>query len=146
MTPRFRLLVLPLFVACGAPPHADILVLETHSAAIQNGVLVQSVGIESYGGTFTALLQQGCRLPCLATSTFTTSEDSQTVIRLHVLRGDTGAAAGQHSLAHIAISGFPPAARGTPQVEATFSASGDSLSVSAWDAVTGVKYAVTRNR
>ena len=82
MKPRFCFLVLPLFMACGAPPHAGNLVLETRSDAIRNGVLVQSVGIESFGGTFTPLLQQGCRLPCLTTSTFTTSEEQGTSTRL----------------------------------------------------------------
>jgi molecular chaperone DnaK (HSP70) len=137
------LLAVLILVGCKAPPPTGS-VIESHSAAIRDGVLTQSIGIETLGQRFTPFLTIGCRLPCLKSSTFSTSEDSQTQIKLHVLRGDSGRSSDQHSLGTYSISGFPAQARGVPQVLVIFGAVDNDLTLDARDASTGAKYRVTR--
>jgi len=118
--------------------------IEAHSPALKNGVLTQSIGIETLGERFTPYLAAGCRVPCVKSSTFSTTEDSQTQITLHLLRGDSGKAADQHTLGRYAISGFPVGPRGIPQVLVIFGAVGEDLTLDARDAATGVRYHVAR--
>ena len=140
---RVHSLLIPLLFAC-SPPSPTGSAMESHSPAIRDGVLTQSVGIESMGDRFTPMLAAGCRVPCIQSSTFSTTEDSQAAITLHILRGDSGTAADQHSLGRYSISGFPAAPRGVPQVLVIFGAVGNDLTLDARDAGTGVRYRVKR--
>lgn len=131
-------------IACRPSVDGASKVLEARSPAIRNDSLVQGFGIETLGGRFTPILLAGCHLPCIQSSVFSTVEDSQTTITLHVLRGDSGAAASQHSLGHFAISGFAVGPRGKPQVRVLFSAIDRNLILEAVDATTGQHYTVAR--
>jgi Hsp70 protein len=140
---RFFPLPLALLIGCSPPPPTGS-VVESSSPAIREGVLTQNLGIETLGERFTPLLPTGCRLPCVKSSTFSTTEDSQPQITLHVLRGDSGRVADQHSLGTYSISGFPIAGRGVPQVLVILGAVGQDLTLDARDAVSGGRYRVTR--
>lgn len=137
VTPWF----LALLAAC-SPPSLTGSVIEPYSPAIQADTLAQNVGIETIGNRLTPILAVGCRVPCINSSTFSTSEDGQTAITLHVLRGDTGAGAETHSLGRYAISGFPAQSHGVPQVLVIFGALERNLTLDARDAATGTKYQV----
>lgn len=138
---HLRALPLVLLIGCNpATPTGSV--IESHSPAVRAGVLTQSLGIESLGERFTPILLAGCRLPCVTSTTFSTSEDSQATITLHLLRGDSGRAADQHSLGSYSISGFVKQPRGVPQVLVIFGAVGEDLTLDARDAVTGTKYRV----
>jgi molecular chaperone DnaK (HSP70) len=141
MRPLSVLLV--ILVGC-TPPGPTGSVIEAHSPAVEGGVLTQSLGIETLGKRFTPFLTAGCRLPCVHSSTFSTTEDSQSQIALHVLRGDSGRADDQHSLGRYAITGFPAQLRGIPQVLVIFGAVGEDLTLDARDAATGTRYRITR--
>lgn len=136
-------LVLAILVGCKAPGPTGS-VIEAGSPAIKGGVMTQSMGIETMGQRLTPFLTAGCQVPCVNSSTFSTSEDNQTEITLRVLRGDSGQAGSHHSLGRFAISGFPARARGVPQVLVIFGAVGEDLTLDARDAATGVKYKVVR--
>jgi molecular chaperone DnaK len=140
---RLPLALLAILIGCNPPPPTGS-AIEAHSPAIRAGVLTQSLGIETLGGRFTPFLTAGCRLPCVNSSTFSTSEDAQAQIRLHLLRGDSGRAADQHSLGTYSISGFPARPRGVPQILVIFGAVDQDLTLDARDAATGTKYRVTR--
>jgi molecular chaperone DnaK (HSP70) len=140
---RLLPLLLATLIGCRAPGPTGS-VIESHSPAIKDGVLTESLGIETLGQQFTPFLAAGCRLPCVNSSTFSTTEDSQAQITLHVIRGGAGRATDQHALGRYAISGFPVQARGVPQVLVIFGAVGQDLTLDARDAATGVKYHVAR--
>jgi molecular chaperone DnaK len=141
---RTPLVLLAILVGCNRPPPTGS-VIEAYSPAVKDGILTQSLGIETLGQRFTPFLTAGCRLPCVNSSTFSTTEDSQTKITLHVLRGDSGSADTQHSLGTYAISGFPVLPRGIPQVLVIFGAVGEDLTLDARDAASGTRYQVTRD-
>lgn len=140
---RSPLVLLVVLAGCSAPPPTGS-AIEVRSPAVRNGVLTQNVGIETLGHRLTPYLTAGCQLPCVSSSTFSTTEDSQAEITLHVLRGDSGQADGQHSLGRYAISGFPAQPRGVPQVLVIFGAVGQDLTLDARDAASGSKYRVSR--
>jgi molecular chaperone DnaK len=137
------LALLAVLVGCSPPPPTGS-VIEAQSPAIKDGILTQSVGIETLGHRLTPYLPAGCRLPCVGSSTFSTTEDDQPRILLHVLRGDSGQAGAQHSLGTYALSGFPLRPRGTPQVLVIFGAVGRDLTFDARDATSGTRYRVTK--
>ena len=143
VTMRSPLVFLAIMVGCNPPPPTGS-VIEAHSPAIKDGVLTQGLGIETLGQRFTPFLTAGCRLPCVNSSAFSTTEDSQSQITLHVLRGDSGRAYDQHALGTYAISGFPMQSRGIPQVLVIFGAVGEDLTLDARDAASGIKYRVAR--
>lgn len=140
---RHSPILLVLLIGCSPPPPTGS-ALEFRSPAIKDGILTQNVGIETLGHRLTPYLTAGCQLPCVNSSTFSTTEDSQALITLHLLRGDSGQAGGQHSLGRYAISGFPPQPRGIPQVLVIFGAVGQDLTLDARDAASGTKYRVAR--
>lgn len=140
---RFRLAFLVALVGCSPPPPTGS-AIEVRSPAIKDGILTQNVGIETLGERLTPYLTAGCQLPCVNSSTFSTTEDSQAQITLHVLRGDSGKSDRQHSLGSYAISGFPAQPRGVPQVLVIFGAVGQDLTLDARDAASGTKYRVAR--
>lgn len=125
-------------------------------AAIQGGVLVGeieevvlfdvtplSLGIETMGGTFTPLIPRNTPIPTSASEVFSTTIDNQTMVRVHVLQGERGMAADNHSLARFEMHGIPPAPRGVPQIEITFKIDADGIvSVGAKDLGTGAEQQV----
>jgi len=97
-----------------------------------------SLGIETLGGVMTKLIDKNTTIPTKANQTFSTAEDSQTAVTIHVLQGERGRASDNKSLGRFDLSDIPPAPRGMPQVEVTFDIDANGiLNVSAKDKATG---------
>jgi molecular chaperone DnaK len=120
-------------------------------AAIQGGVLTGdveevllldvtplSLGVETQGGVATKILEKNAAIPCTKSQVFSTTEDGQDVVRIHVLQGEREMARDNMTLGRFELVGIPPAPRGVPQIEVTFAIDTDGVvSVSAKDLGTG---------
>jgi molecular chaperone DnaK len=119
-------------------------------AAIQGGVLggevkdvllldvtPLSLGIETLGGVTTVLIQRNTTIPTKKSETFSTAEDNQTTVEIHVLQGERQMASDNRTIGKFQLTGIPPAPRGMPQVEVTFDIDANGiLHVSAKDKAT----------
>ena len=126
-------------------------------AAIQAGVLGGEVkdvllldvtpltlGVETLGGVMTPLIERNTTIPVRKSETFSTAEDGQTAVTIHVLQGERPMAADNMSLGQFNLEGIPPAPRGVPQVEVTFDIDANGiLNVSAKDKATGKEQQIT---
>jgi molecular chaperone DnaK len=120
-------------------------------AAIQGGVLggevkdvllldvtPLSLGIETLGGVTTVLIPRNTTIPTKKSETFSTAEDNQTTVEIHVLQGERQMAMDNRTIGKFQLTGIPPAPRGMPQVEVTFDIDANGiLHVSAKDKTTG---------
>ena len=79
-----------------------------------------SLGVETMGGVMTTLIERNTTIPAKKTEVFSTAEDSQTAVDIHVLQGERPLAADNMSLGRFRLDGIAPAPRGMPQVEVTF--------------------------
>jgi molecular chaperone DnaK len=126
-------------------------------AAIQGGVLSGevkdvllldvtplSLGVETLGGVMTKLIERNTTIPVKKTEVFSTAEDNQTSVDIHVLQGERPLAADNMTLGRFRLDGIPPAPRGIPQIEVTFDIDANGiLSVTAKDKATGKEQRVT---
>jgi molecular chaperone DnaK len=105
-------------------------------------VLPLSLGLETRGGLFVKLINRNTTIPFKNTMTFTTVVDNQQSVEIHILQGEREIASANRSLAKFELVGIPPAPRGVPQVDVTFSIDANGLvSVSAQDKLTGLEQA-----
>ena len=128
-------------------------------AAIQGGVIKGDVkdvllldvtpltlGIETLGGVMTHVVEKGTTIPVKKQQTFSTAEDNQTAVTIHVIQGEREFAKDNKSLGQFNLEGIPPAGRGIPQIEVTFDMDANGiLNVSAMDKASGKQQTITIN-
>ena len=139
----FLLIILSL-TACTRPDRASVLVEPASDAVAHNGALREAIGIETLGGVFTPLLAAGCPLPCSLSQTFSTAEDGQSEILLHLYRGTGPRTATAHSLGTFRISGIPSMPRGTPGVVVEFIVDQSGVRLTAVDRDGNAKLQIAR--
>jgi molecular chaperone DnaK len=153
--PRIQEKVAEIF---GRPPHKGVNPDEVVAvgAAIQGGVLKGevsdvllldvtplSLGVETQGGIFTKIIEKNTTIPTRKSQVFSTTEDHQNVVRIHVLQGERELAADNKTLGRFELLGIPPAPRGVPQIEVAFEIDTDGVvSVAAKDLGTGRQQAI----
>ena len=129
-------------VAMGAAVQSSIIRGEVTDVLLLD-VTPLTLGIETAGGTFTPLIPRNTTIPAVFSEVFTTARDNQPMVRVHVLQGERPMAAGNKSLAKFEMHGIPPAPRGMPEIEVTFSIDENGLvNVGAKDLGTGQEHSV----
>jgi molecular chaperone DnaK len=124
-------------VAIGAAIQAGVLTGDVKDVLLLD-VTPLSLGIETKGGVFTRLIERNTTIPTKKSEIFSTAEDNQPSVEVHVLQGEREMAAYNKSLGKFQLTGIPPAPRGLPQIEVTFDIDADGiLHVSAKDLGTG---------
>jgi molecular chaperone DnaK len=132
-------------VAVGAAIQAGVLKGEVKDVLLLD-VTPLSLGIETKGGIFTKLIERNTTIPTKKGEVFTTADDNQTQVEVHVLQGEaeTVFSPGARSLGRFQLMGIPPAPRGMPQIEVTFDIDANGIvNVSAKDLATGKEQAMT---
>jgi molecular chaperone DnaK len=124
-------------VAVGAAIQAGVLAGDVKDVLLLD-VTPLTLGIETKGGVMTKLIERNTTIPSKRSETFSTADDNQTQVEVHVLQGEREMASGNKSLGKFQLTGIPPAPRGMPQIEVTFDIDANGiLNVSAKDLGTG---------
>ncbi len=129
-------------VALGAAIQAGVLGGDVKDVLLLD-VTPLSLGIETMGGVMTKLIDKNTTIPTNASQVFSTAEDNQGAVTVHVLQGEREVAAGNKSLGRFDLSDIPPAPRGIPQIEVAFDIDANGiLNVSAKDKATGKEQSI----
>ncbi len=130
-------------VAVGAAIQAGVLGGEVKDVLLLD-VTPLSLGVETMGGVMTTLIERNTTIPVRKSEVFSTAEENQTAVDVHVLQGERPMAADNMSLGRFRLEGIPPAPRGLPQIEVTFDIDANGiLNVTAKDRATGKEQKVT---
>jgi molecular chaperone DnaK len=130
-------------VAVGAAIQAGVLGGEVKDVLLLD-VTPLSLGVETLGSVMTTLIERNTTIPVRKSEVFSTADDNQTAVDIHVLQGERPMAADNMSLGRFRLDGIPPAPRGLPQVEVTFDIDANGiLNVAARDKATGKEQKVT---
>jgi molecular chaperone DnaK len=129
-------------VAVGAALQAGVLGGDVKDLLLLD-VTPLSLGLETLGGVMTTLIQRNTTIPTRKTEVFSTAEDNQTAVDIHVLQGERPMARDNKTLGNFRLDGIPPAPRGIPQVEVTFDIDANGiLNVMAKDKATGKEQSI----
>jgi molecular chaperone DnaK len=130
-------------VAAGAAIQAGVLAGEVDEIVLLD-VTPLTLSIETLGSVATPLIERNTTVPTEKTKTFTTAEDSQPAVEIHVVQGERKMAADNKSLGRFQLTGIPPAPRGVPQIDVTFNIDADGiLHVTAKDKATSKSASIT---
>ena len=130
-------------VAIGAAIQAGVLTGEVKDVLLLD-VTPLSLGVETLGGVMTKLIERNSTIPTRKTETFSTAEDNQSAVDIHVLQGERELARDNRTLGQFRLEGIAPAPRGLPQVEVTFDIDANGiLNVTAKDVATGKEQKIT---
>ena len=129
-------------VALGAAIQAGVLGGDVTDVLLLD-VTPLSLGIETMGGVMTKLIEKNTTIPTNASQVFSTADDNQAAVTVHVLQGEREVASGNKSLGRFDLSDIPPAPRGIPQIEVAFDIDANGiLNVSAKDKATGKEQSI----
>lgn len=129
-------------VALGAAVQGGVFSGEVNDILLLD-VTPLSLGIETLGGVMTKLIDRNSTIPCTKSETFSTAQDGQNSVEVHVLQGEREMAEYNKTLGTFKLDGIPPAPRGTPQIEVTFDIDANGIvNVSAKDKATGKEQSV----
>jgi molecular chaperone DnaK len=130
-------------VAVGAAIQAGVLSGEVKGVVLLD-VTPLSLGVETLGGVMTKLIERNTTIPARKSEVFSTADDNQTAVDIHVLQGERELARDNRTLGHFRLEGIRPAPRGAPQVEVTFDIDANGiLTVAAKDKETGKEQKIT---
>jgi len=130
-------------VAVGAAIQAGVLAGEVRDVVLLD-VTPLSLGLETMGGVTTHLIERNTTIPTKKSQVFTTAEDGQTSVDIHILQGERPMAQDNKTLGRFRLEGIPPAPRGVPQIEVTFNIDANGIvNVSAKDLGTGKEQQIT---
>ena len=130
-------------VAVGAAIQGSVLAGERKDVLLLD-VTPLTLGIETLGGVLTSLIKKNTTIPTKAQNVFSTADDNQSAVTIHVLQGERQMASGNKSLGQFNLEGIPPAPRGVPQIEVTFDIDANGiLHVSAKDKATQKEARIT---
>jgi molecular chaperone DnaK len=129
-------------VAIGAAVQAGVLQGDVKDVLLLD-VTPLSLGLETYGGVFTKLIEKNTTIPTRKSQVFSTASDNQPAVSIHVLQGEREMAGDNKALGRFELEGLPPAPRGVPQIEVTFDIDANGIvSVSAKDKGTGKEQSI----
>lgn len=129
-------------VSVGAALQAGVLGGEVKDLLLLD-VTPLSLGLETLGGVMTTLIPRNTTIPTKKTETYSTADDNQTAVDIHVLQGERPMAGANKTLGHFRLDGIPPAPRGVPQVEVTFDIDANGiLNVLARDKASGKEQSI----
>jgi molecular chaperone DnaK len=130
-------------VAAGAAIQAGVLRGEVKDVLLLD-VTPLTLGIETKGGVMTRMIERNTTIPTKRSEIFTTAEDNQSEVEIHVLQGERAMAADNNSLGKFRLTGIPPAPMGVPQIEVTFDIDANGIvNVHAKDLATGKEQTMT---
>ncbi|MFO8110451.1 MAG: molecular chaperone DnaK [Thermoplasmata archaeon] len=131
-------------VAIGAAVQAGIISGDVKDDIVLLDVTPLTLGVETLGGVVTPLIDKNTTIPTEESKVFTTAQDNQTSVDIHVVQGERAMAKDNHSLGRFQLTGIPPAPRGVPQIEVNFKMDENGiLNVEAEDKGTGKKNSIT---